>query len=66
MSDADRCPDLGDIVILFLAGTLSGLRDRLEADGFERAAGVVEDLVEGADRYLIEVVPSEDCWDGRR
>lgn len=49
-------PDLGDVVIVLLVGTLAGLRDRLANDGFERAADVVTDLVELADDYLTHVV----------
>ena len=59
--DADPEADLGDIVILLLAGTLAGLRDRLYSDGFTRAAELVADLVEAADTYLTEVLP-----EGRR
>jgi hypothetical protein len=44
--------DLGDLVILLLAGTLSGLRDRLHCDGYERSADLVADLVEIADDYV--------------
>ena len=53
----EAAPDLGDIVVLLLAGTLAGLRDRLTTDGFERASEVVGDLVEIADLYLTEVLP---------
>ena len=53
----DSEADLGDIVILLLAGTLSGLRDRLYSDGFGRAAELVADLVEAADVYIAEVLP---------
>lgn len=49
--------DLGDIVILLLAGTLAGLRDRLHEDGFDGAAGVVHDLVEIADDYVTRLSP---------
>ncbi len=49
-------PDLGDIVIVLLVGTLAGLRDRLATDGFESAADVVGDLVELADDYVTQVV----------
>ena len=45
-------PDLGDIVIVLLAGTLTGLRDRLWDDGFHAAADVVADLAYRCDRYL--------------
>ncbi len=45
-------PDLGDLVVVLLAGTLAGLRDRLASDGFERASDVVADLVEVADDYV--------------
>lgn len=47
-----RGPDLGDLVVVLLASTLAGLRDRLAEDGFEPAAGLVADLVEVADDYL--------------
>ena len=50
-------PDLGDLVVVLLASTLAGLRDRLDQDGFERAAELVGDLVEVADDYL-ERVPA--------
>jgi hypothetical protein len=58
MSHGSDAPELGDIVVLLLAGTLAGLRDRLDSDGFARAAELVGDLVEIADRYLTEVIPS--------
>jgi hypothetical protein len=45
-------PDLGDLVILLLAGTLTGLRDRLAADGYERASTLVADLVDVTDDYV--------------
>ena len=48
-------PDLGDLVIVLLASTLAGLRDRLEADGFTTASGLVADLVDNCDEYLKEV-----------
>jgi hypothetical protein len=44
--------DLGDLVVVLLAGTLAGLHDKLLADGFEDAAELVADLVEVADDYL--------------
>jgi hypothetical protein len=44
--------DLGDLVVVLLASTLAGLRDRLFRDGFDRAAGLVCDLVEIADDYI--------------
>jgi hypothetical protein len=47
-----REPDLGDLVVVLLGGTLAGLRDRLYDDGFERAGGLVDDLVEMTDSYL--------------
>ena len=37
--------DLGDLVIVLLASTLSGLRDRLADDGFERASELVAELL---------------------
>lgn len=45
-------PELGDLVIVLLAGTLAGLRDRLLDDGFHIAADVVADLTYRCDRYL--------------
>ncbi|HEX2295375.1 MAG TPA: hypothetical protein VHN37_08715 [Actinomycetota bacterium] len=50
-----RMPDLGDLVVVLLAGTLAGLRDRLAEDGFEPAADLVADLVDIADDYLTRV-----------
>ena len=50
-----REPDLGDLVVVLLAATLAGLRDRLAQDGFELAADLVADLVEIADDYLTRV-----------
>lgn len=51
----ERAPDLGDFVLVLLAGTLAGLRDRLVFDGFETAADLVADLVEIVDEYLTNV-----------
>lgn len=48
----DHGPDLGDLVIVLLASTLSGLRDRLESDGFPKAAQCVAETVATADHYL--------------
>lgn len=45
-------PDLGDLVIVLLASTLSGLKDRLESDGFPKAAQCVAETVAIADHYL--------------
>lgn len=50
-----RTPDLGDLVVVLLAGTLAGLRDRLLEDGFDPAAELVADLVEMTDDYLTHV-----------
>jgi hypothetical protein len=55
-SETTREPDLGDLVIVLLASTLAGLRDRLADDGFESAADVVGDLVELTDDYITHVV----------
>ena len=51
----EREPDLGDLVIALLAGTLSGLRDRLVHDGHRDAAELGDDLIEIADDYLIRI-----------
>jgi hypothetical protein len=50
-----READLGDILVLLLAGTLAGLRDRLSDDGFADAAELVADLVDIADEYVTGV-----------
>ncbi len=52
-----RAPDLGDLVIVLLAGTLAGLGDRLHRDGFEPAAELVADLVEVAEDYITRLAP---------
>lgn len=51
----DRAPDLGDLVVVLLAGTLAGLRDRLRTDGFDGPAELVADLVAAVDDYLDDV-----------
>ena len=50
-----RTPDLGDLVIVLLASTLAGLRDRLEGDGFSQASDFVAELTNRCDGYLEEV-----------
>lgn len=55
VSEEVREPDLGDLVVVLLASTLAGLRDRLAADGFDPAAELVADLVEITDDYLTGV-----------
>lgn len=50
-------PDLGDLVIVLLASTLAGLRDRLVEDGFTDAAALVADLVDIVDDYLTRLAP---------
>lgn len=50
-----REPDLSDLVVVLLAGTLAGLRDRLERDGFEPAADLLTDLVEITDDYITQI-----------
>lgn len=52
VSAAPEAPDLGDLVVVLLASTLAGLRDRLSRDGYERAADLVADLVQATDDYL--------------
>ena len=46
-------PDLGDLIVVLLASSMAGLRDRLYYDGFEPAADLIADLVEAADDYLM-------------
>ncbi len=48
-------PDLGDLVIVLLAPTLAGVRDRLAADGFDKASEFAAQLTECCDSYLEEV-----------
>jgi hypothetical protein len=50
-----REPDLGDLVVVLLASTLAGLRDRLAEDGFAPAAELVGDLTDVADDYLTRI-----------
>jgi hypothetical protein len=58
MTDDDRIfPDLSDLVIMLLASTLSGLRDRLRADGFLEASEFVADLAERCDSYIEQAAP---------
>jgi hypothetical protein len=56
-AEADAGLDLGDLVVVLLAGTLAGLRDRLLHDGFEAAASLVADLVEITDDYVATIPP---------
>ena len=51
----ESTPDLGDLVIVLLASTLAGLRDRLSDDGFGSASKFVAELTERCDSYLEEV-----------
>lgn len=54
-TESGGSPDLGDLVIVLLASTLAGLRDRLEIDGFEEASKLVAGLTECCDSFLAEV-----------
>ena len=54
MTDA-HAPDLGDLVIVLLASTLAGLRDRLNDDGYTSASKLVATLTESCDEWLQEV-----------
>lgn len=54
MSECQQ-PDLGDLVIVLLASTLAGLRDRLDGDGFTQASELVAELTNRCDGYLEEV-----------
>ncbi len=49
----DDGPNLGDLLILMLASTLHGFRDRLVDDGYRNAADLIADLIEVVDDYLI-------------
>lgn len=48
-------PDLGDLVVVLLASTLAGLRDRLADDGFQHASALAAELTERCDDYLSQV-----------
>jgi hypothetical protein len=48
-------PELGDLVIVLLAGALAGLRDSLLRDGYCDASELVADLVEISDDYITRV-----------
>ena len=50
-----RNPDMGDLIVVLLASTLAGLRDRLLSDGYGDAAELVGDLVEMVDDYVTHV-----------
>lgn len=50
-----EAPNLGDLVVVLLASTLAGLRERLHTDGFDDAAELVGDLVEIIDDYLMRL-----------
>jgi hypothetical protein len=54
-TESGGSPDLGDLVIVLLASTLAGLRDRLEMDGFDEASKFVAGLTERCDSFLTEV-----------
>jgi hypothetical protein len=51
-ADSKREPDLGDLVVVLLAGTLRGLSCRLDSDGFSRAADLVMSLAIRCDSYI--------------
>ena len=51
----DLTADLGDLVIVLLASTLAGLRDRLEGDGFSKASDLVKEVTDRCDTYLEEM-----------
>ncbi len=51
----ETTPDLGDLVIVLLASTLAGLRDRLEMDGFDEASEFVAGLTDRCDSFIAEV-----------
>ncbi len=54
-TESGLTPDLGDLVVVLLASTLAGLRDRLAGDGFSRASDLVAELANRCDGYLEEV-----------
>lgn len=54
MASVTHQPDLGDLVIVLLASTLAGLRDRLSREGFHGASELVVELTERCDSYVSE------------
>lgn len=48
----ENAPDLGDLVIVLLTSTLSGLHDRLDKDGFDKAAALVADLCDLCEHWM--------------
>lgn len=52
-------PDLGHLVVILLAGTLSGVRDRLHKDGFARAGMFIGVLCDMTDAWLAEEVSKQ-------
>jgi hypothetical protein len=52
--DGHRGPDdrLGDLIVVLLSCTLASLHNRLSADGYDKPARVVADLVEITNDYL--------------
>ncbi len=55
-ADVEPSPDMGDLIVVLLASSLSALRDRLAQDGFEDSAQLVADLVDIADEYITNCV----------
>jgi hypothetical protein len=51
----DHSADLGDLVIVLLASTLAGLRDRLAEDHFTKASELAAELTVRCDAYLEEI-----------
>lgn len=49
---AEPCAELGDLILVLLAGTLQGLSYQLQSDGHDGAAELVADLVVVVDDYL--------------
>ena len=49
-------PDLGNLIVVLLASSLAGLRDKLAGDGFEDSALLVADLVDVADDYITNCI----------
>jgi hypothetical protein len=47
--------DLGDFIVVLLAGTLWGLRDRLYDEAYPVAGDLLADLIEVVDGYLAQV-----------
>lgn len=55
METDNPAPTLGDLVIVLLAGTLTGIAANLTKDGYDRQADFITDLVDQCDSFITGV-----------